>query len=76
MKVKRYNLIPALLLIYLCVMSYIGYPAYVAGKFSATYYFGTIALTLVILVLLRFFLKKKHDYNERRNGDNQPKGSR
>jgi len=69
MKVKRYNLVPALLLVYLAVMSYVGYPSYRDGRFSATYYFGTIALTVAVIVLLRFLLKKKHDYRLKRGKD-------
>lgn len=75
MKIKRYNLIPSLLFVYLCVMSYIGYPSYRSGRFSAAYYFGSIALTICILVLLRYFLKKKEDYRRRRQEDIEKSGN-
>ncbi len=69
MKVKRYNLIPAALLVYLGVMSYIGYPAYRSGRFSAAYYFGTIAFTIAVIIVLRIFLRKRDQYRSRREHD-------
>ncbi len=64
---KRYNIIPLLLLGYLAVMSYIGYSNYKAGTYSPMYYFGLIALTLACIVALRFFLKKRYDDRHRDN---------
>lgn len=69
MRVKRYNLIPAALLVYLGVMSYIGYPAYRSGRFSAAYYFGTIAFTVAVIVVLRIFLRKRDRYRSQREQD-------
>lgn len=63
---KRYNLIPLLLLAYLGLMSYIGYNDYKAGLYSPLYYFGIIALTLACIIALRYFLKKKHDERQRK----------
>lgn len=57
MKLQRSTLIPLLLLVYLGVMSYIGYPEYQQGHYL--YYFGVIGVTLVIIGILHLFLKKR-----------------
>lgn len=59
MKIQRSTLIPSILALYLAVMAYIGYPEYAAGRTSALYYFGIIAITIVILILLHFSLKRR-----------------
>lgn len=69
MKIKRSTLIPAVLLVYLAVMAAIGYPEYAAGRTSALYYFGIIAITLVVLVLLHFSLRRREKYRD--NNKNQ-----
>ena len=71
MKVKRSVLIPAVLLVYLVVMACIGYPEYAAGRTSALEYFGVIAITLVVLVLLYFSLRRRERYREEREKDMQ-----
>ena len=50
---KKSTLIPLLLVIYLAVMSWIGFPRFKSGEFSPLFYFGTIAVTLFIIWLLR-----------------------
>ena len=60
---KRYNVIPLLLIAYLGIMSYIGYDDFRAGIYSPLYYFGIIGITLLCIGALRFFLKKR--YNQR-----------
>lgn len=57
MKLRRSTFIPLILLVYLAVMSYIGFPEFQQGHYL--YYFGVIGLTLVIIALLHFFLKKR-----------------
>lgn len=56
-KIPRSTWLPALLLIYLAAMSYIGRGELAAGNYL--YYFGIIALTLVIIITLHFVLKKR-----------------
>ncbi len=56
---KRSTLIPSLLLIYLAIMSIIGWQGYSAGRITTFHYFGIIAITLVVIVLLHFSLKKR-----------------
>ena len=46
MKIKRSTLIPAALLVYLAVMSSIGWKQYASGDMSAAEYFGIIGVTL------------------------------
>ncbi|MDE6137027.1 MAG: hypothetical protein K2F97_06090 [Muribaculaceae bacterium] len=64
MKIKRSTLIPAVLLVYLAVMAAIGYSDYAAGRMSALYYFGIIAITLVVLVLLHFSLRRREKFRD------------
>ncbi|MCM1223324.1 MAG: hypothetical protein NC548_53615 [Lachnospiraceae bacterium] len=76
MKIKRSTLIPSILAIYLAVMAYIGYDEYASGKMSALYYFGVIGITLLILVLLHFNLKRRERLQKERiedmNNQNNP----
>ena len=59
MKIKRSTLIPAALLVYLAVMSSIGWKQYASGDMSAAEYFGIIGVTLAVIVLLHFNLKRR-----------------
>lgn len=54
---KRSVVIPAILLIYLVVMSYIGRGEFFAGHYL--YYFGIIGITLVAIILLHFTLRRR-----------------
>lgn len=69
MKIPRSTLIPAVLALYLAVMASIGYPEYAAGRTSATYYFGIIGVTIVILILLHFSLKRRDRLRRERLDD-------
>lgn len=64
MKLRRSTLIPSILLIYLGVMSYIGYPEFQQGHYL--YYFGVIGVTLVIIAILHLFLKKQERQKEQK----------
>ena len=50
---KKSTVIPALLLVYLAVMSAIGFPGLINGELSPTYYLGVITVTLAAIWLLR-----------------------
>lgn len=63
-RIPKSTFLPLILLAYLGVMSYIGYQGYRAGRMSATYYFGIIAITLVVITLLHIFLKKREKYRK------------
>lgn len=69
MKTKRSTLVPCLLLVYLAVMSYIGWPEYVAGHFSALYYFGVIGASVAVIILLHFTLRKRERLRRERERD-------
>lgn len=71
MKLKKYNVIPAVLFLYLCVMVYLGYPGYVSGATSPWLYFGGTAFTIGVIILLRFNLKKRIQYRHEREADIQ-----
>lgn len=74
MKIRRSTLIPILLLIYLTVMASIGWKQYALGAVTATYYFGIIAATLVVIVMLHFNLRKREKLrDERRDASQQNK---
>ena len=66
---KRSTIIPLVLAIYLAVMASIGWKDYSAGRMSATYYFGIIGITLVVLVLLHFNLKRRERLRRERLDD-------
>lgn len=69
MKLKRSTVIPAVLAAYLVVMACIGYPEYAAGRTSALYYFGVIGITVIILILLHFNLKRRERLRRERMED-------
>jgi len=50
-------------------MATIGYEDYSAGRTGALHYFGVIAITLVILVLLHFSLRRRERLREERRDD-------
>ncbi|MBD5177150.1 MAG: hypothetical protein HDT04_00810 [Bacteroidales bacterium] len=69
MKLNRSIVIPAVLIVYLGIMSYIGYPSYSSGTMSATYYFGVIGATLFVIFLLHLNLKKRERLRREREAD-------
>lgn len=58
-RIKRSTAIPVALLLYLGVMSYIGWSDFASGKTTALFYFGVIGSTLAVIILLHFTLKKR-----------------
>jgi len=68
MKIARSKLIPGVLLIYLAVMSAVGWKNLSAGHLSPLEYYGTIALTLAIIVLLHFTIRHHERLRARRSG--------
>lgn len=69
MKIKRSTLIPAVLLVYLAVMASIGWKQYASGVMSASEYFGIIAVTVAVIVLLRFNLRRRERLRAEREAD-------
>lgn len=64
---KRSTFVPLILTIYLAVMSYIGRGEFQQGNYL--YYFGIIGVTLVVIVLLHFNLKKRERLRRERERD-------
>lgn len=69
MKISRAILIPGVLLVYLAVMSVMGWEGYASGRTSPLMYFGVIAVTLGIIVLLHFTIKKRERLRQERLND-------
>ena len=61
--------IPLVFLVYLGIMSYIGYDGYLSGEFSSLYYFGVIIGSLVVIILLHFSLKRRERLRKEREED-------
>jgi Na+/melibiose symporter-like transporter len=64
---KKSTYIPLLLVVYLAVMSYIGRAEFYAGNYF--YYFGIIGVTLVCILLLHLFMKKRDRVREERRNN-------
>lgn len=62
---KRYNIITLLLIIYLAVMAYFGRGMLLSGNYWE--YFSIIVITLLVIIMLRWALKRREKIrNERR----------
>lgn len=67
MKIKRYNLIPALLLVYLAVMAYMGRGMLTDGR--QLEFFSITGVTLICIFLLRIMLRKRDAHRQRHKRD-------
>lgn len=75
MKTKKSTWLPLLLLVYLFVMAYIGRGQVAAGKYLQ--YFGVMGVSLLVIVLLHFVLKRKERLkNIRENESGLPEKNR
>lgn len=61
-KIKKSTYLPAILLVYLLCMAYIGKDILLKGDYP--YYFSVFGLSLIIIILLHFSLKKKEKRDE------------
>ncbi len=68
-RLKRHVLVPLILLIYLAVMAYMGLPGLRSGVTPPMQYFGTLFITLGIIILLYFFMKKRDRLRRERLDD-------
>lgn len=66
---KRSNTIPAILLIYLAVMAYLGLKGLRTGQTSLFAYIATIVVTLGVIFLLRKFLQRQERLRQERLDD-------
>lgn len=64
---KRSTIIPLVLFAYLLIMAYVGRGLYYSGEYM--HYFGVIGLTLIVLVILHFSLKRKERLRKEREDD-------
>ena len=64
---KKSTYIPLMLLVYLGVMSYIGRQEFFDGHYL--YYFGIIGTTLLCIILLHLFMKKRDRLRRQREDD-------
>ncbi|MDR3251804.1 MAG: hypothetical protein LBT42_09105 [Tannerella sp.] len=69
---KKVNLLTIALLVYLLVMSYIGWPGR-HGKDNYTEYFIVIGATVVVIFLLRFMRIKLLKMRDKRKKDDMKK---
>lgn len=66
---KKSVILPLALVAYLGAMSYVGYSGYASGEFSAMRYYGVIAVSFAVIVLLYFSLKRKEKLRKEREDD-------
>lgn len=67
MKLKRSTFIPLCLLLYLGFMAaYFGYPSYCRGAISTTEFVLIVGITLLVIVLLHFSLKRRERLRQER----------
>ena len=69
MKYSRAIIVPALLLVYLAVMAYLGLDGLRSGQTSLAAYVATVVVSLGVIVLLHFFLKKRERLRRERMED-------
>ncbi len=69
MKYSRAIIVPALLLVYLAVMAYLGLDGLRSGQTSLAAYVATIVVSLGVIILLHFFLKKRERLRRERMED-------
>ena len=68
-RTRKHILIPSLLAIYLAFMAYMGLDGLRSGQIPPLQYFATIAITLGIIILLYFILKKRERLRNERLED-------
>lgn len=70
MKIKKSTFLPAILLIYLFVMAYIGRDLLFASEY--VHYFSVFGVSLIVIVILHFTLKKREKMKERQDSQDKP----
>lgn len=68
-RLKKSTVLPVVLLIYLAVMSVIGWGSYKAGHLTMVEYLSVLFGTLACIILLHFSLKKREKMRRRREED-------
>ncbi len=68
-KLKKYNLISALLLVYTLLLAIFGWHRF---EGEPTEFFGILAANIIVIVLLRYVLKRREKFREEmRKRDNE-----
>lgn len=71
---KKHNVIPGLLFIYLCGMAYMGTDSLRSGELSIQVYILLIVITLGCIILLRHNLIRREKYRrQQQNGKTEKK---
>lgn len=68
-KIKRSTFLPLAFLVYLAFMAYIGRGYFYSGEYLR--YFGTIGVSLVVIILLRWALKRREFLQKQREDEQQ-----
>lgn len=68
-KFKKSQLLPPILLVYLAFMAYLGRNLFYEGQYL--YYFSVLGISLVVIVLLYFSLRRKERLKEQKEQDKQ-----
>ena len=68
---KKSTFIPAVLLLYLAVMAYLGRDKLIAGNYLE--YFGILIVTLLCILFLFFTLRKQEQVRDRRRKEMEAK---
>lgn len=66
---RRSTMLPLALFAYLCFMAYLGRGYFFSGEYL--YYFGILGVSIIVLILLHFSLKRKEAMQEKRNNTEQ-----
>lgn len=66
-RLKKSTFIPAVLLIYLAVMAYMGRDKLLSGNYLE--YFGILIATLLCIVILFYTLRKQEEIRERKRAE-------
>lgn len=69
MKYRRSTVLPVILLAYLTVMAVFGLKGVKTGETSMLTYILTIVVTLALIIVLHFFLKKREKLRDERLKD-------
>ncbi len=66
---KRYDIIPLFLLIYLAIMAYLGRDMFLRGDYLE--YFSILGVTLLIIIFLRWILKRRDSLRQQRRQEQE-----
>lgn len=68
-RLQRSTTLPIILLLYLIIMAFIGFDSVKNGETSLSVYIITIAVTLCLIIILHFFLKRREKLRDERLND-------